>query len=1029
MSPSDLFIRRPVATTLLLAGLALSGAVAFRLLPVSPLPQVDFPTIAVSGSLPGASPETMASSVATPLERQFGRISGITEMTSQSNLGNTAISLQFDLSRDIDSAARDVQAAINAARGYLPPMPNNPTYRKVNPADAPIMLLALTSEVLSRGRMYDAASTILEQKLSQVSGVGQVVIGGGTLPAVRIELNPTALNKFGIGLEQVRTVLNSANANAPKGQFAYGDRTWGLGANDQMFKAVYYEPLVIAYHKGSAVRIKDVGQAVDSVEDLRNSGYANGKPAILVIIFRQPGANIIETVDRIREALPQLQAAIPRSINLQVAVDQTVTIRASVHDVEITLIISVILVILVVFVFLRNVRSSFIPSVAVPVSLVGTFGVMYLLGFSLDNLSLMALTISTGFVVDDAIVVIENITRHLEQGLNPFQAALKGAAEIGYTVLTISISLVAVFIPILLMGGIVGRLFREFAVTLSVAILVSMIISLTATPMMCAYLLKTQESHGRLYQISETGFGWIIDWYGRSLSIVLRHSFVTLLILFGTIGLTGYLFVRVPKGFFPQQDTGRLSGQIVADQDASFQSVDRILRKTVDTIGADPAVATIAGFTGSGGVTNNARLFVALKPLEQRDMNADGLIARLRPKLAAIPGASIYLQSIQDVRVGGRSSAAQYQFTLSSDNLQDLLTYAPRMFSRLRTIPIIADVNTDQQDKGLQASILYDRETAARFGISPQLIDNTLYDAFGQRQVSTMYTPLNQYHVVMEAAPEYWQNPKTLRDVYVHSPYGSQVPLAAIAHYAPDTAPLSVNHQGLFPAVTISFNLKPGVALGDAVDAITQAGNEVRLPSTIQTMFAGTAEAYQQSLANEPVLIAAALITVYLVLGILYESCVHPITVLSTLPSASLGALIALLVTHTDLSIIAIIGIILLIGIVKKNAIMMIDFALAAERNEGKSSRDSIFEACVRRFRPILMTTMAALMGALPLAFGAGVGSELRRPLGITIIGGLIVSQALTLYTTPVVYLYFDRVQNWWVRLWKSSAPIESEAA
>ena len=1029
MSPSDLFIRRPVATTLLLAGLALSGAVAFRLLPVSPLPQVDFPTIAVSGSLPGASPETMASSVATPLERQFGRISGITEMTSQSNLGNTAITLQFDLSRDIDSAARDVQAATNAARGYLPPMPNNPTYRKVNPADAPIMLLALTSGVLSRGRMYDAASTILAQKLSQVSGVGQVVIGGGTLPAVRIELNPTALNKFGIGLEQVRTVLNAANANAPKGQFAYGDRTWGIGANDQMFKAVDYEPLVIAYHNGTAVRIKDVGQAVDSVEDLRNSGYANGKQAVLVIIFRQPGANIIETVDRIREALPQLQAAIPRSINLQVAVDQTVTIRASVHDVEVTLIISVILVILVVFAFLRNVRSSFIPSVAVPVSLVGTFGVMYLLGFSVDNLSLMALTISTGFVVDDAIVVIENVTRHLEQGLNPFQAALKGAAEIGYTVLTISISLVAVFIPILLMGGIVGRLFREFAVTLSVAILVSMVISLTATPMMCAYLLKPQESHGRLYQISETGFGWIIDLYGRSLSIVLRYSFVTLLILLGTIGLTGYLFVRVPKGFFPQQDTGRLNGQIIADQDASFQSVDRILRQAVDTIGADPAVSTIAGFTGGGGITNNARLFVALKPLDQRDTSADGLIARLRPKLAAIPGAAIYLQSIQDVRVGGRSNAAQYQFTLSSDNLQDLLTYAPRMFSRLRSIPIIADVNTDQQDKGLQASILYDRETAARFSISPQLIDNTLYDAFGQRQVSTMYTPLNQYHVVMEAAPEYWQNPQTLHDVYVHSPDGSQVPLAAITHYAPDTAPLSVNHQGLFPAVTISFNLKPGVALGDAVDAIAQAGNEVRLPSTIQTMFAGTAEAYQQSLANEPVLIAAALITVYLVLGILYESCVHPITILSTLPSASLGALIALLLTHTDLSIIAIIGIILLIGIVKKNAIMMIDFALAAERNEGKSSRDSIFEACVLRFRPILMTTMAALMGALPLALGSGVGSELRRPLGITIIGGLIVSQALTLYTTPVVYLYFDRFQNWWVRLWKSSAPIEPEAA
>jgi multidrug efflux pump len=1028
MSPSELFIRRPVATTLLLAGVAISGAVAFRLLPVSPLPQVDFPTISVSAGLPGASPETMASSVATPLERQFGRISGITEMTSQSNLGNTAITLQFDLSRDINAAARDVQAAINAARGYLPPMPNNPSYRKVNPADAPIIILALTSDVVGRGRMYDAASTILAQKLSQLSGVGQVIVGGGTLPAVRIELNPTALNKYGIGMEQVRTVLNAANANAPKGQFAYGDRTWDIGANDQMFKAIDYEPLPIAYHNGAAVRIEDVGQAVDSVEDLRNSGYANGTQAVLVMVYRQPGANIIDTVDLIRAALPQLQASIPRSIHLQAAVDQTVTVRASVHDVEVTLVISVLLVILVVFIFLRDARSSFIPSVAVPVSLIGTFGIMYLLGFSVDNLSLMALTISTGFVVDDAIVVIENITRHLEQGLTPLQAALKGASEIGYTVLTISISLVAVFIPILLMGGIVGRLFREFAITLSVAILVSMLISLTATPMMCAYLLKPRESHGRLFQISETVFNWVIDTYGRSLSVVLRHSVITLLVLLGTVGLTGYLFVRIPKGFFPQQDTGRLLGQIRADQDASFQSVDRILRQTIDTIGADPGISTVAGFTGGGGITNNARLFASLKPLEQRQSSADAIIGRLRPKLARIPGASVYLQAVQDMRVGGRSTAAQYQFTLSSDNLQDLVIYSPRMFKRIRTIPIIADANSDLQNSGLQANVQYDRETAARFGISAQLIDATLYDAFGQRQVSTMYTPLNQYHVVMEAAPEFWQNPQTLRDVYVSAPDGSQVPLAAIAHYAPDTAPLSVNHQGLFPAVTISFNLKPGVALGDAIDAITRAAHDEALPSTIQTMFTGTAEAFQQSLANEPALIAAALVTVYLVLGILYESCIHPITILSTLPSASLGALLALVLTHTDLSIIAIIGIILLIGIVKKNAIMMIDFALAAERIEGKNSRDAIFEACVLRFRPILMTTMAALMGALPLALGTGVGSELRRPLGITIIGGLIVSQALTLYTTPVIYLYFGRLQHWWTHIWKPVKPIAPEA-
>ena len=1013
MNPSALFIRRPVATTLLLAGVALAGAAAFRLLPVSPLPQVDFPTISVNAGLPGASPETMASSVATPLERQFGRIAGVTEMTSLSTLGSTTIVLQFDLSRNIDAAARDVQAAINAARGYLPPMPNNPAYRKVNPADSPIMILTLTSEIAGKGRMYDAASTILAQKLSQVSGVGQVLVGGSTLPAVRVELNPTALNKYGIGMEQVRTVLTAANTNAAKGQFGYGNQTWQIGANGQIFKAVDYEPLVIAYRNGTAVRVKDVGRVVDSVEDLRNSGYANGKPSVLVIVYRQPGANIIDTVDRIRAALPQLQAAIPRSVTLGVAVDQTATIRASVHDVEITLVISVLLVILVVFLFLRNVRSSFIPSVAVPVSLIGTFGVMYLLGFSVDNLSLMALTIATGFVVDDAIVVIENITRHLEQGLSPLQAALKGASEIGFTVLTISISLVAVFIPILLMGGIVGRLFREFAIILAVAILVSMVISLTATPMMCAYLLRPHENHGRLYQASERFFNWIVAMYGRSLSVVLRHSLITAAVLLGTIGLTAYLFVRVPKGFFPQQDTGRLMGQILADQDISFQSLDQILLQTVNTIAADPAVDTVVGFTG-GGMTNNARMFVSLKPLDQRRVSADRIITRLHPKLARIPGASVYLQAFQDIRVGGRASAAQYQFTLSCDNLQDLMTYAPQMLTRSRRIPIIADVNTDQQNGGLQASLQYDRETAARFGISPQLLDATLYDAFGQRQVSTMYTPLNQYHVIMEAAPEYWQNPDTLRDIYVHAPNGSQVPLAAVARYGLNTAPLSVNHQGLFPAVTISFNLKPGVALGDAVTAITRAAGQAGLPPTIQTEFAGTAQAFQQSLANEPALIAAALITVYLALGILYESCIHPITILSTLPSASVGALVALLFTRTELSIIAIIGIILLIGIVKKNAIMMIDFALAAERNEGKSSYDSIFEACVLRFRPILMTTMAALMGAVPLALGSGVGSELRRPLGITIIGGLVVSQALTLYTTPVIYLYFDRLQNWW---------------
>jgi len=1017
MNISEPFIRRPIATTLLTAAIALAGAVAFQHLPVSPLPQVDFPTIGVGANLPGASPETMASAVATPLERQFSRIASVTEMTSSSTLGSTNVTLQFDLNRNIDAAARDVQAAINAARGNLPAnLPSNPNYRKANPADAPIFMLALTSDVLSKSQMYDSASSILAQKLAQVAGVGQVIVGGGALPAVRIELNPTTLNKYDIGLEQVRGVLSAANANTPKGHFSDGHRMWEVGANDQLFKAVDYEPLIVAYRNGSAVRISDIGEARDAPEDIRNAGYANGKPSVLVIVFRQPNANIIDTVDRIRTVLPALKAAMPQAIDMRVAMDQTVTIRASVKNVEQTLFISVILVILVVFVFLRSPRTTFIPSVVVPVSLIGTFGVMYVLGYSLDNLSLMALCISTGFVVDDAIVVIENISRYLEQGMPPFEAALRGAREIGFTVITITISLIAVFIPILLMGGIVGRLFREFAVSLSVAIIVSMVVSLTATPAMCAHLLRQHEAHGRLYDISERGFNWIVKAYGRTLAGVLRYPAITLCILLATIGLNVYLYIHVPKGFFPQQDNGRIIGSIQADQDTSFQAMDGILQTMVKIVVADPAVDTVNGFTGGWAGGNSSRMFISLKPPDQRKIGADLIIARLRPKLARVPGATLYLQAAQDVRVGGRFGAAQYQFTMRGDNLQDLTDFAPRMLQQLKTISSITDLNSDQQNHGLQAYVQYDRGTAARFGISPQLIDATLYDAFGQRQVSTMYSSLNQYHVIMEAAPEYWQSPQILNQVYVRSPSGQEVPLSAFAHFAPINAPLAVTHQGLFPAVTISFNLQPGVALGDAVDAINAAALKIGLPPTIHTGFSGTAQAYQDSLGSEPLLIAAALAAVYLVLGILYESFVHPVTILSTLPSAGVGALLALMITHTDLTIIAVIGIILLIGIVKKNAILMIDFALAAERNEGKNSRDSIYEACLLRFRPILMTTLAAMLGALPLAIGTGTGSELRRPLGIAIIGGLMVSQLLTLYTTPVVYLYFDRLQNWRVR-------------
>ena len=1020
MNISGPFIRRPVATTLLTSALALAGAIAFRLLPVAPLPQVEFPTIQVSAALPGASPETMASAVAMPLERQFGRIAGVTEVTSTSSLGSTTIVLQFDLTRNIDAAARDVQAAINAARGQLPTnLPNNPAYRKVNPADAPIFILALTSDTLDTSRLYDAASSILQQKLAQVEGVGQVVVGGSALPAVRVELNPTVLNKYGIGFDEVRSALAAANANRPKGELANGTTAWKISANDQLLRAEQYRPLVVANRLGRPVRLADVADVEDSVEDVRTTGIANGKPGVLLIIFRQPGANIIATVDRLRALLPELRAVIPGAIDLSVMIDRTTTIRASIRDVELTLLVAISLVVLVVFVFLRDPWATAIPGVVVPLSLVGTFGVMYLLGYSIDNLSMMALTICTGFVVDDAIVVIENVARYLQQGVPPFEAALRGARETGFTVLAMSTSLVAVFIPILLMGGIVGRLFREFAVVLSVAVTVSLVVSLTTTPMMCAQLLRSERgrTHGRLYQASERAFDWLLAQYERSLSWVLRHARLAMLVAAITVAINVYLFMVVPKGFFPEQDNGRLMGAIQADQDTSFQAMQERFAQFVEIVMADPAVDTVAGFTGGNqGTANTGRMFVSLKPITERTVSADDVIARLRPKLAGVPGASLYLQAIQDIRVGGRLSNALFQFTLQGDDLHELDRWAPRMLAKLQTLPDLADVNTDQQNRGLEATVTIDRDTAARLGITPQAIDDALYDAFGQRQVSTTYTQLNQYHVVMVVAPRFWRSPDTLKQIHVRSTRNQEVPLSAIAQFAPTTAALAVNHQGQFPAVTFSFNLAPGVALGDAVTAIETTARDLGLPPSIRATFQGTAQAFQASLANEPLLILAALVTVYIVLGVLYESYIHPLTILSTLPSAGVGAILALLLCRTDLSVIALIGIILLIGIVKKNAIMMIDFALEAERTEGKPPEAAIYEACLLRFRPIMMTTMAALLGGLPFALGTGVGAELRRPLGITIVGGLLLSQLLTLYTTPVVYLYLDRFGLWFAR-------------
>jgi multidrug efflux pump len=1093
------FIQRPVATTLLTAGIALAGVMGYAKLPVSPLPQVDYPTISVTASQPGASPETMATSVATPLERHLGAISDVTEMTSNSSLGSTRITLQFGLDRDIDGAARDVQAAINAARVDLPTsLRSNPTYRKVNPADAPIMILALTSHTLSPGQLYDSAATILEQKLSQVTGIGEVDLGGSSLPAVRVELQPNALFKYGIGLEDIRAALAAANANSPKGVIEQSAQRFQIYTNDQARKAEQYKSLVVAYRNGAAVRLSDLADVEDSVENIRNQGIANGAPAVLVLLYREPAANIIDTVDRINALLPELQSSMPSDVNIAVVSDRSNTIRASLDDVEHSLMIAIGLVILVVYLFLRDGRATFIPGVVVPVSLLGTFGVMYLLGFSLDNLSLMALTVATGFVVDDAIVVLENISRHVEAGMPPYQAAKKGVAEVGFTVLSMSLSLIAVFIPILLMGGIVGRLFREFAVTISIAIIISLVISLTTTPMMSAFLLKrrrkrNQAENGRENTDTEAAtpaepaareepaggplFRHLLTAYGATLGWALRHGGLIMLVLAGALCLNIYLFDIVPKGFFPAEDTGRLIGRIRADQGISFQLMRDKLSGFMSIIQADPAVDTVVGFTG-GSQTNSGFVFVQLKPLSSGRASATDIISRLRQKLGRIPGATLFLTAPQDIHIGGRQSNADYQYTLQADDLTLLRSWAPKITDALQHRPELVDVNSDQEDAGLEIDLTIDRDTARRLGLQANQIDNTLYDAFGQRQVSTIYNPLNQYHVIMEVAPQYWQSPDSLNDIYISTSGGSisgsqatnaltgnvvakattttsaaltedavrnqatnqlansthggtstgsavstvastMVPLSAVARFDPGHTPTSVNHQGHFVATTISFSLPAGKSLGDATRAIDEVMAQLHVPPGIHGSFAGTASAFGQSLANEPLLIAAALVAVYLVLGILYESYVHPITILSTLPSAGIGALLALMLFGLDFSVIALIGIILLIGIVKKNAIMMIDVALDLERRQRLEPGEAIYRACLLRLRPILMTTMVALLGALPLALGFGDGAEIRRPLGISIIGGLIVSQALTLYTTPVVYLYLDRFRLWSHELWQ----------
>ena len=1017
MSISTPFIERPVATTLLLAAVTLAGGIGYTLLPVSALPEVDFPTIMVSASLPGASPDVMAASVATPLEKQFTRIAGVTEMTSRSSVGSASITLQFDLSRDINGAAREVQAAINSAAGFLPAnLPSLPRYRKINPADQPILLMTLESDVVPRPQLYDVASSVFAQKLAQVSGVGQVQVGGSSLPAVRVEVNPQPLSRYNVGLDQIGTFLQCANANKPKGSLANSQQEIPIYATDQLFLAKDYKDLVVVYRNGAPVRLSDLGRVVDANEDVRNFGVVNGNPMVQIQISRQPNANIIDTVARIKALMPQFQAQLPPTVRFKIASDRTITTHDSLRDAQRNVIVSIGLVVLVVFVFLRSAWSTFIPSVSVPVSIIATFGAMYLIGYTLDNLSLMALTIATGFVVDDAIVVIENITRHLEHGMKPMQAALKGAEEIGFTVLSMSISLIAVFIPILMMSGVVGRLFREFAVVLSISIAISMVVSLTVVPMMCAWLLKQDRGHGYLYNQSEKFYSWIISSYGAALNVVLNHPGSILLTLLVTLVINVYLYDKIPKGFFPQQDTGRLQGAVLGEQHISYLALVDKAKWFEEKIHMDPdveAVTMVAGSSGGGfGGANTAMINVQLKPVGVRKSTSDQVIARQRRQTSGVPGATMFLQNSQDVRIGGRQGNAQYQYTLQGPSFDSLSVWGPKLLERLSAVPEIADVTSDQQNSGLSSNVVIDRDTASRLGLTAQAVDSALYDAFGQRQVSVMYKSINQYHVVLALQQQWWQSPDFLNTIYVQTPKGTDVPLSTFTHFTQGLTPISLPHQGQFPATTFSFNLSENVALSDAVAAIKRAEVEMGLPADLTGNFAGTARAYQEALQNQPILILTALIAVYIVLGILYESLIHPLTIISTLPSAGVGALVAMVLFKSNLDLMGMIGIILLIGIVKKNAIMMIDFALAAERNEGMNSRDAIYQACLLRFRPIMMTTMCALLGGMPMALGWGAGAELRKPLGISIVGGLLVSQMLTLFTTPVIYLYFDRLRK-----------------